>query len=374
MKHLLTSVLVLSLLNSATVVGQPDNRNRAERSGRQNDQNSNEQQVSAKNRKAQGLNRAATAAPTNPAARKGAENAEPSSQASRDPNQPTAPNNRAARRAAAPTASSGQAIRDHTQPTAPRSQAARTRTAPSTVSVQDQNRVQGLRNNPAYRVASPRFSRGDRLPDQYRQNQYFVSDWQQHGLRRPPGGYHWVRDDNNDFFLALIATGMIAQVVYRDDRDQMWRQHYSREYTYNDDIYYRECRNSPDPAGVLVGALIGGLLGNAAGNGRTGATLAGVIVGGTVGAVLTSNLDCEDRSYAYKTYYDGFNSGRPGSRYDWRNPSNGHYGNLRIVSYANDSYGFRCASFRQTIYAQGRPQLARGKACRQPDGTWAIVG
>lgn len=243
------------------------------------------------------------------------------------------------------------------------------------MSVQDQNRFQDLRNNPGFRVATPRFSRGDRLPDQYRQNnQYFVSDWQQHGLRQPPGGYRWVRDDNNDFFLALIATGMITEVVYRDDRDQMWRQHYSREYTYDDDIYYQECRNSPDPAGVLVGALIGGLLGNAAGSGRTGATLAGVIVGGAVGAALTSDLDCEDRSYAYKTYYDGFNSGRPGSRYEWRNPRNGHYGNFEIVSYANDPYGFRCANFTQTIYIQGRPQLARGRACRQPDGTWAIVG
>jgi surface antigen len=223
-------------------------------------------------------------------------------------------------------------------------------------------------------VASPRFSRGDRLPGQYRQNQYFVSDWQQHGLRRPPGGYHWVRDDNNDFFLALIATGMIAQVVYRDDRDQIWRQHYSHEYTYNDDIYYRDCRSAPDPAGIIAGSLIGGLLGNAAGSGQAGATFAGVIVGGTVGAALTSNLDCQDRSFAYKTYYDGFNSGRPGSRYEWRNPSNGHYGKFEIVTYTNDPYGFRCADFTQTIYIQGRPQLARGRACRQPDGTWAIVG
>jgi hypothetical protein len=120
-----------------------------------------------------------------------------------------------------------------------------------------------LRNNPNVRVATPRWSRGDRLPDKYRQDLYVMSDWQQHGLRQPPRGYRWVRDDNNDFFLALIATGVIAEIASRDDRDQVWRQHYSRMYTYDDDVYYQECRTSADPAGIIAGALIGGLLGNA---------------------------------------------------------------------------------------------------------------
>jgi len=135
-------------------------------------------------------------------------------------------------------------------------------------------------------------------------------------LRQPPRGYHWVRNDNNDFFLATISSGIIYEVVYRDDRDQMWRQRYAAPTTYNDDSYYRDCRSSPDPAGVIAGALIGGLLGNAVGNGggRTGTTIAGVIVGGAVGAALTNNLNCEDRSYAYKTYSDGFNAGRPNAR------------------------------------------------------------
>ncbi len=74
-----------------------------------------------------------------------------------------------------------------------------------------------------------------------------------------------------------------------------------------------------DPAGILAGGLIGGLLGNAAGHGhnRTGTTFAGVnIFGGAIGAALTSNMECEDRSYAYRTYYDGFNAGR-GRRTVW---------------------------------------------------------
>ncbi|HEX5378556.1 MAG TPA: RcnB family protein [Phenylobacterium sp.] len=225
------------------------------------------------------------------------------------------------------------------------------------------------------RYGGPRYSRGDRLPDQYRQNLYVVNDWRQRGLRRPAKGYQWVRNDRGDLFLASKTTGMVAQSAYRDEREQQWRQTYSQTYSYNDDVYYKECRNSKDPAGVIIGALIGGLIGNAAGQGggRTGATVAGVILGGAVGAALTKNLDCDDRSYAYKAYYDGFNSDRVGSRYQWRNPDNNHRGEVRIRNYYNDPRGFRCSNFTQVTTIQGRSQTIQGRACRQPDGTWAVV-
>ena len=239
----------------------------------------------------------------------------------------------------------------------------------------DQSANRNRRDDPSVRAGNPRWSRGDRLPDQFRQNRYVANDWRDHGLRQPPRGYHWVRNDNNDFFLVAISTGLISELAYRDDRDQMWRQRYSGGYSYNNDSYYRECRNSPDPAGIIAGALLGGLLGNAAGNGggRTGTTVAGVVVGGAVGAALTNNLNCEDRSYAYKTYAEGFNAGRPNAVYRWQNPRDDHRGEFRVGTYYNDGGGFRCANYTQSVYVQGRPQVARGKACRQPDGTWAII-
>jgi surface antigen len=165
--------------------------------------------------------------------------------------------------------------------------------------------------------------------------------------------------------------GAVAPV----DPNQRWRQRYGQTYTYNDDQYYQQCRNAPDPAGVIAGAIIGGLLGNAAGRGgaRAATTVGGVIVGGALGAALTSHLDCSDRSYAYKTYYDGFNSGRPHSNWQWDNPDNGHYGDFRVGDYYTDQDGFRCATYTQQIYVQGMPQTTSGQACQQPDGTWTIV-
>jgi surface antigen len=159
------------------------------------------------------------------------------------------------------------------------------------------------------------------------------------------------------------------------DRDQRWRQRYARTYTYNDDNFYQECREKVDPAGVIAGALIGGLLGNAVSRGgaRGAGTVAGVVVGGVAGAALTRSLDCEDRSYAYRTYSDGFNAGRPNVAYQWRNPRNGHYGTFRVRDYYNDPDGFRCANYTQQIFVNGQPQAATGRACQQPDGTWAIV-
>ncbi len=164
--------------------------------------------------------------------------------------------------------------------------------------------------------------------------------------------------------------------VGNDDRGRRWQQRYNRTYTYNDDSFYQDCRQSVDPAGVIAGALIGGLLGNTVtrGGGKGIATVGGIIAGGAIGAALTKSLDCQDRSYAYKTYYQGFNAGRPNAAYEWRNPDNGHYGNFRVADYYNDPDGFRCANYTQQIFVNGRPQAASGRACQQPDGTWAIVG
>jgi surface antigen/Ni/Co efflux regulator RcnB len=234
---------------------------------------------------------------------------------------------------------------------------------------------------------------GERIPHMYFAPEHFVREpWRYH-LARPEPGYRWVVVDR-DAYLVAVATGVIAQVVagafvdpdatraYQygppppaalapEDR---WRRRYARVYARDEDPFYRDCRQTVDPAGVVGGAVLGGLLGHALGHGsgRAGATITGVIAGAAVGAALTSHMDCEDRSYAYETYSTGFNAGHPGV-YRWRNPDNGHYGTFRVKDYYDDPDGFHCANYTQQIFVDGRPQAASGRACRQPDGTWAIV-
>ena len=65
-----------------------------------------------------------------------------------------------------------------------------------------------------YRGGGPRHDlrRGQRLSQEYRTNRYVVSDWRDRRLSAPPRGHHWVRT-GNDYVLAAIATGIIAQVL-----------------------------------------------------------------------------------------------------------------------------------------------------------------
>ena len=272
-----------------------------------------------------------------------------------------------------------------------------------------QDRYEGLPYRQSYRqeVRGPVYwSQGDRLPRYYLGGEFLVRDYWGNNLNRPPRGYYWVRV-SNQFILVASTSGLIRQVIRIEDRrerdwggperairtpafpdrgppprvydradqEARWQQRYYRSYTVNDDPFYRECRNQSDPAGVLIGALLGGLLGNAAGGrgDNTAETFAGVIAGGAVGAALTKNLDCEDRSYAYRTYSDGFNAGRPNATYQWNNPRNNRRGELQVDDYYDDPDGFRCARYTQKIFIDGRPQAATGRACRQPDGAWAIV-
>lgn len=56
------------------------------------------------------------------------------------------------------------------------------------------------------------FYRGQRMPSEYRQRQYVVSDWRGHHLSAPPRGYHWVQS-GADYVLVAIATGVILQLL-----------------------------------------------------------------------------------------------------------------------------------------------------------------
>jgi Ni/Co efflux regulator RcnB len=88
--------------------------------------------------------------------------------------------------------------------------------APATNTYEDRRGYEGRRdfdqNRQAYDTPdTPHWSRGDRLPHDFAENNH-VSDWQSRHLRRPPRGYHWVRS-GNDYALAALATGVISQIV-----------------------------------------------------------------------------------------------------------------------------------------------------------------
>ena len=168
---------------------------------------------------------------------------------------------------------------------------------------------------------------------------------------------------------------MSSSSQYERDRDNYDRNRAAR---FDRMAYLRECerqRSGNTAGGAIVGAIAGGLLGNAISRGpqRGAGTAVGAILGGVVGGSIGNNsLNCEDRSYEIDTYYSGFEAGRPHARYDWRSPRSDAYGYLEVGDYYRDRAGYRCANYTQQIYVHGRPELARGVACRQPDGTWRM--
>jgi surface antigen len=128
--------------------------------------------------------------------------------------------------------------------------------------------------------------------------------------------------------------------------------------------------------GTLVGAVAGGLIGSQFGGGtgeRIAAGLAGAALGGLIGNRIGAGLDDEDKRRAYAAQMQALESGRSGTAVGWKNPDSGRYGSI-VPGPAYDSNGLQCRQYTHTIYIDGRPQTAKGNACRNPDGTWSSVG
>lgn len=129
--------------------------------------------------------------------------------------------------------------------------------------------------------------------------------------------------------------------------------------------------NAGTVGGALAGALIGSTIGGGPGE-RVGAALAGAAIGGLIGNRIGASLDDQDKRYAYEAEMNALERGRSGAAVAWRNPDSGRYGKI-VPGPAYDQRGTKCRSFTHTIYINGSPEIARGTACRNPDGTWTPV-
>jgi surface antigen len=140
------------------------------------------------------------------------------------------------------------------------------------------------------------------------------------------------------------------------------------------------CANDPSApnqnAGTAFGAITGAIAGSSLGS-NTGSRVAGAVAGGAVGGILGgaigASLDEQDRQRAYAAQMQAIQYGDPGAPVGWRSPESGRYGTV-VPGPAYQSNGMSCREYSHTIYIDGRPQTARGSACRNPDGSWSPVG
>lgn len=126
--------------------------------------------------------------------------------------------------------------------------------------------------------------------------------------------------------------------------------------------------------GLAVGAVAGGILGNqiGSGGGKVAATAIGAVIGGIVGSEIGKSMDQQDRMLAQQAEFEAFERGQSGMSRQWRNPDNGHYGEV-IPARPYRRGQADCRDYTHKIYVDGRPQAMRGTACRNPDGTWSTV-
>jgi surface antigen len=148
-------------------------------------------------------------------------------------------------------------------------------------------------------------------------------------------------------------------------------------------LWLAACAGTPETGqgpkentGTLVGAVAGGLIGSQFGGGtgeRIAAGLAGAAIGGLIGNRIGAGMDDDDKRRAYAAQMQALESGKSGVAVAWKNPDSGRYGSV-VPGPAYQSNGVQCRPYTHTIYIDGRPEVARGNACRNPDGTWTAVG
>jgi surface antigen len=98
----------------------------------------------------------------------------------------------------------------------------------------------------------------------------------------------------------------------------------------------------------------------------------GAVSGGLLGADIGQSLTAEDRAVARQAEYQALEYGRAGQPVAWRGSDAGTSGSV-LVGPSYEVNRLDCREYTHTVHIGGRPRVARGTACRQPDSTWRIV-
>ena len=96
-----------------------------------------------------------------------------------------------------------------------------------------------------------------------------------------------------------------------------------------------------------------------------------VMVGGLIGNSVGRDLDEAEKRVARNAEYQALEFGRAGAPITWKSPSGKTGEVIPQTTYSlNDT---TCRDYTQAVFRDGRPEIARGTACRQADGSWRSV-
>jgi surface antigen len=123
--------------------------------------------------------------------------------------------------------------------------------------------------------------------------------------------------------------------------------------------------------GSAVGAAAGGLLGSqfGKGGGNTVMTIAGVLAGALAGGYVGRSMDPVDQGCVSRALEHAPTS----QTVAWKNPdTNASYWVTPTRTYENGE-GLPCREYVTTALIDGKRERVKGRACRQPDGTWKVA-
>lgn len=128
--------------------------------------------------------------------------------------------------------------------------------------------------------------------------------------------------------------------------------------------------------GTLGGAVTGGLAGSQIGNGRGRLVAAGLgtLLGAAAGSGIGKSPDRAGQLYLQQTTQRTLESAPSGQVEKWVNPDSGNRGTIRAVPAFQNSTGQYCREFQQAVAMGNETHDAYGTACRQPNGSWQVVG
>jgi surface antigen len=127
--------------------------------------------------------------------------------------------------------------------------------------------------------------------------------------------------------------------------------------------------------GSLVGAATDIITGAQAGKGPSRVVTApgGAVIGGIGGDEVGRQMSDRERGIAANAEYRALEYGRSGAPTAWDYPATHHRGSI-VPSRPYQKGSQYCRTYTHTINRGASPEIVKGTACREPNGTWRSVG
>jgi surface antigen len=116
-------------------------------------------------------------------------------------------------------------------------------------------------------------------------------------------------------------------------------------------------------------AKSGGLLSKTLGTGGSQAAIIKSMHGGLIGGSVGAGLDSDEKTRGLEAEYRALEYSQAGQPVTWKGNDSATYGEATAAQpYRVGSQD--CRQYTQTVFRNGQSKVARGTACRNPDGSW----